>query len=61
MIDELLAEFRNPLNFENDFDVFDSVASYDAGIGIIESVHRYLKKENDLRFHEYGINSQLLK
>ena len=34
---------------------------YDAGIGIIESVRRYLKKENDVRFHEYDINSRLLK
>ena len=34
---------------------------YDAGIGIIESVRRYLKKENDVRFHEYDTNSRLLK
>ena len=34
---------------------------YDAGIGIIESVRRYFKRENDLSFREYERSSKLLK
>ena len=34
---------------------------YDAGIGIIENVRRYLKLEEDLSFREYDRSSKLLK
>ena len=34
---------------------------YDAGIGIIESVRRYLKIEEDVSFREYERSSKLLK